>query len=237
MMQSTNQKCNILQSIFGVFLHSCSTPQRVIQSLARMGVSISSATILRAIKSLSAETYETLRSMGQSLIVSYTYDNFDIDFKTGQPTVEKSATTLTHMTSGTLTYLDHGVRPDDLKCSAALWEKSPLNPKIAVEDLSAPRTYFDFIKLHPEKPHSTGLTRRERFQAWAFLNDLCQHGSNYFAQFQSVGEGQNLTLSRQVIFGGSYSITPRTVSSPIHRSSKSTTIVIPTSHAIFSYLV
>ena len=183
-MQSTNQKCNILQSIFGVFLHSCSTPQRVIQSLARMGISISSATILRTIKSLSAETYETLRSMGQSLIVSYTYDNFDIDFKTGQPTVEKSATTLTHMTSGMLTYLDHGVRPDDLKCSAALWEKSPLNPKIAVEDLSAPRTYFNFIKLHPEKPHSTGLTRRERFQAWAFLNDLCTHGSNYFAQFQ-----------------------------------------------------
>lgn len=128
MMQSTNQKCNILQSIFGIFLHSCNTPQRVIQSLARMGTSISSATILRAVKSLSAETYETLRRMGQSLTVSYTYDNFDIDFKTGQSTVEKSAITLTHMTSGTLTYLEHGVCADDLKYSAALWDKSPLNP-------------------------------------------------------------------------------------------------------------
>ena len=188
MMQSTNQKCNILQSILGVFLHSCNTPQRVIQSLARMGTSISSATILRAIKSLSAETYETLRTMGQSLTVSYTYDNFDIDFKTSQPAVEKSAITLTHMTSGTLTYLEHRVCADDFKCSAALWDQSPLNPNNDVEDIPPSRTYFDFIKLHPEKPHPTGLTHRERFQVWVFLNDLCHHGPNYFAQFKpSIG--------------------------------------------------
>jgi hypothetical protein len=88
------------------------------------------------------------------------------------------------MTSGTLTYLEHGVCADDLKCSAALWDKSPLNPNNAVADIPPPRTYFDFIKLHPEKTHSTGLTRRERFQAWAFLHDLCHHGPDHFAQFQ-----------------------------------------------------
>jgi hypothetical protein len=94
MMQSTNKKCNILQSIFGVFLHSCNTPQRVIQSLAR-----------------------------------------------------NHAVTLTHMTSATLTYLEHGVCADDLKCSAALWDKSALNPNNDVGDVPLPRTYFDFIKL------------------------------------------------------------------------------------------
>ena len=121
--------------------------------------------------------------MGQTLNVSYTYDNFDVDFKTNQPTVEKSATTLTHMTSGTITYLDPGVSADDLKCSQELWNKSPLNPKIAAEDLPPPRTFTDFIKLHPEEWDPKGSTRRERFQAWVFYRDLCKHGPSYFAQF------------------------------------------------------
>jgi len=41
MMQGTNQKCNTLKSVFGIFLHSCNTPQKVIDALAHMGISIS----------------------------------------------------------------------------------------------------------------------------------------------------------------------------------------------------
>jgi hypothetical protein len=41
MMQSRNNKSNALESVFGIFLHSTNTPEKVIQALAHMGISIS----------------------------------------------------------------------------------------------------------------------------------------------------------------------------------------------------
>ena len=108
-MQSSNQKCNALESVFGIFLHSTNTPEKVIIAIAHMGTSISVNSIHGAVHSLSDETTETLCSMGQTLLVSYAYDNFDIDFKRSVPTVETTADTLEHLTSGTLIMLDHGV--------------------------------------------------------------------------------------------------------------------------------
>ncbi|KAH7907794.1 hypothetical protein BJ138DRAFT_1159241 [Hygrophoropsis aurantiaca] len=67
MMQSTNQKCNALEAIMGIFLHSCNTPERAIQALARMGISISIGAIHDAVRSLSRESYGRLRSMGKTL--------------------------------------------------------------------------------------------------------------------------------------------------------------------------
>ena len=46
LMQGTNQKCNALESVFGIFLHSCNTPQKVIDMLAHMGITISVETHL-----------------------------------------------------------------------------------------------------------------------------------------------------------------------------------------------
>ncbi|KAJ7212805.1 hypothetical protein C8J57DRAFT_982743, partial [Mycena rebaudengoi] len=108
MMQSRNSKCNALESVFGIFLHSTNTPEKVIQALSHMGISISQTAILRAIHSLSTETVETLRDLGQTLLVSYAYDNFDINFPTLVPTVEKAADPLTHLTSGVVICLEHG---------------------------------------------------------------------------------------------------------------------------------
>jgi hypothetical protein len=76
MMQSRNAKCNALESVFGKFLHSTNTPEKVIQAATHMGISISSSAIQTAIHALSIETYETLREMGQTLLVGYAYDNF-----------------------------------------------------------------------------------------------------------------------------------------------------------------
>ena len=100
MMQSTNQKCNTLESVFGIFLHSTNTPEKVIQALAHMGISISVNAIHNAIHSLSKETFHTLCAMGKSLLVTYVYDNFNIDFITLVPTVEKACNTLDHLMSG-----------------------------------------------------------------------------------------------------------------------------------------
>ena len=185
MMQGTNQKCNALESVFGIFLHSCNTPQKVIDALAHMGISISRHTIHDAIHSLSLEPYETLRSMGQTLLVAYAYDNFDIDFKTHVPTIEaKSHDTLTHLTSGTLIQLEHGVTLEDLECSEMLWKRSPLNPKAHPSDIPPPRSHEDLENLHPEADHPSGLTRRQRYMSWKFRSDLYEHGPEYFRKFK-----------------------------------------------------
>jgi hypothetical protein len=110
LMQGTNQKCNALESVFGIFLHSCNTPQKVIDALAHMGITILCHIVHDIIHLLFLETYKMLQKMGQRLLVVYAYNNFDIDFKTHVPTVEaKSHDTLTHLTSGTLIQLEHGV--------------------------------------------------------------------------------------------------------------------------------
>lgn len=181
MMQGTNQKCNALQSVFGIFLHTCNTPQKVIDALAHMGVSISVDAIHNAVRSLSAETYIAIRELGQTLLVAYAYDNFDINFKTHQPTVEGQHDTLTHLTSGTLIQLEHGVTLDDLRCSDELWEKSHFNP-VAI-NLAPSKTVVDLEGLHPEADHPSGLSRRQRYIAHKFRSDLCEHGPEYFRRF------------------------------------------------------
>ncbi|KAM6491517.1 hypothetical protein JOM56_013086, partial [Amanita muscaria] len=114
LMQSSNQKANNLQSLVGIFLHSCCTPERVVNALARMGVSISMTAVLTAIKSLSNEASRSLRELGQTLLASYAYDlsgssiilrprnNFDVNLKTSMPVVENPFETLKHLTSGLL---------------------------------------------------------------------------------------------------------------------------------------
>ena len=112
------------------------------------------------------------------------YDNFDIDFKTNLQTVDQSGSTLTHLTSGTLIFLEHGVTPQSLRCSAELWQKSPLNPLITAPD--PPHTIFDFVSLYPDPANDLSMTRTDRFNSWMFYRDLCSHGPDYFSQFQDT---------------------------------------------------
>ncbi|KAJ7921083.1 hypothetical protein B0H13DRAFT_1604898, partial [Mycena leptocephala] len=58
---------------------------------------------------------------GPKLLVSYAYDNFDINFPNLVPTVERSTDTLTHMTLGPH-FMKHGVKEEDLRCSEDLWK-------------------------------------------------------------------------------------------------------------------
>ncbi|KAM6493496.1 hypothetical protein JOM56_011630, partial [Amanita muscaria] len=60
LMQSTNRKANNLQGVIGIFLYSCCTPERVVNALAQIGISISMNAILLAIKSLSNEACRSL---------------------------------------------------------------------------------------------------------------------------------------------------------------------------------
>ncbi|KAF9230223.1 hypothetical protein BU15DRAFT_83896 [Melanogaster broomeanus] len=184
LMQSSNQKANALQSILGIFLQSAHTPQKVVDTLARIGISISTETINRAIRSLSAESQQNLRALGQSLLASYAYDNFDVDLKSHVPTAEKSNDSLKHLTSGLLFPLVHGITTNDLKCSEELWRRSALNPCVDEAQLPSNKTWRDLLSVHPESSIPGQPTRRDRFNSWVFLSDLCNHGPEYFRRFK-----------------------------------------------------
>ncbi|KIL56339.1 hypothetical protein M378DRAFT_89484, partial [Amanita muscaria Koide BX008] len=53
MMQSSSQKANTCQSVLGFFLHSCRAPEKVIETLAHIGISISMSAIHSMVRSLS----------------------------------------------------------------------------------------------------------------------------------------------------------------------------------------
>lgn len=179
MMHSSNQRCNALQSLLGIFLHSCNAPQTVVELMAHLGVSISTTAINQAIASLSKESFRELRKLGGTLLTAYAYDNVDMDLKHTVPTLENPGATLIHLTSGTFIPLEHGVTKEDLNCSKELWEKSKSNPKRS-EATDADVNDEDFAKIHPEERHPSGLLRRERFNAWVFLRDLVNHGPKEF---------------------------------------------------------
>ncbi|KAI5995604.1 hypothetical protein EDD15DRAFT_2164810, partial [Pisolithus albus] len=187
LMNGWNQKSNALQSLLGLFLQSAHTPYKVIDTLARLGISVSADTINMAVQSLSKESHNSLQRLGRSLLASYAYDNFDVDLKTLAPTVEKSNDSLKHLTSGLLFPLVHGVTLNDLKCSEELWRKSALNLQ-AEEPHTPPKlAWWDLLKLHPERiDPSSKLSRHDQFNSWVFLVDLCTNGPEYFHQFRSM---------------------------------------------------
>lgn len=181
-MQSRNRNANTLQSIFGVFLQSSKTPERVINTLARIGISISAGSINRMINSLSSKSANHLRELGQTLTVCYAYDNFDVELKTHVPTVDKPSDTLKHLTSGLCFPLQHGVTLEDMRCSEELWAKSPLNPSLEPCDLPPSITIHQLLNIHPEPDPAlfSGLSRRARYNSWQFLYDLVHYGPEPF---------------------------------------------------------
>ena len=157
-MQSTNRKLNCLQSLIGIFLQSAHTPQKVIETLAQMGISVSVDAIHTAVCSLSAKSHHAIRQLGRTLLAGYAYNNFDVDLKSTNHTVEHSTDTLKHLTSGLLFPLVHGVVQDDLRCSRTLWERSPLNLQADQSNLGPQRGWEDLLSLHHDLPDEAGLT-------------------------------------------------------------------------------
>ncbi|KAL6308380.1 hypothetical protein BKA93DRAFT_815411 [Sparassis latifolia] len=177
-MQSIDQQCNALQSTLGIFLHSCNTHEKVVKALARIGISISLSSIHNAIHSLSQASTAGMREYGQTCLVLYAYDNFDIKFNTLVPTIEEPSDTLEHLTSGVILPLEHGVDLEDLR-------KSPRNDSctgpLPVHD---PRkTMQQLATIHPEADDPSGLTRHGRFNAWP----------EYFQKFKTeLGEPESI---------------------------------------------
>jgi hypothetical protein len=184
-MHSTNRRCNALQSLVGIFLHSCGAPETVRELLARIGLSISTTTINEAVNHLSEEAAMEIRKEGQTLLTSYAYDNLDINLKHTTPTVEQSADTLYHLTTATMLPLRGDISSSDLNCAERVWKQSATNA--ASGQLRPTITLEDIMSIHkePATPHPSGLqTRQQRFNAGIFLSDLIEYGPEYFRQFR-----------------------------------------------------
>lgn len=155
MLQSSNQNCNALQSIIGVFLKSCNAPETVCEFLAHAGLLLSMSSINNAVTNLSREAGTKICELKKSLLTSYAYDNLDINLKHSVPTLGNSWETLIHLASGTMLLL-HEVALDDLNCSNQLWEKSHLNPNIPQNTVQKV-DIVDLMEIHPEQDHLSGL--------------------------------------------------------------------------------
>ncbi len=181
-MHSQNRKCNALQCIMGIFLHSSSAPEKLVKLLSRMGLSISLASVHRAIKSLAAFAEADLLAMGETLLNSYAFDNLDARIKTAIPTVDKDGDGLLHITTSALFRLEHGVKLEHLRCADLLWSRSELN--LFASDprpFNARQTYLRLCSLHPDPARTTGsLSRRGQFRSWSLKRILFLYGPKYF---------------------------------------------------------
>ena len=151
--------------------------------LSRLGLSIGSA-ISQATRNLLNEAEVAIHNLGQGLLALYAYDNLDIDFKSAVPTTEKPQDTLVHLTTGTMMPLHPGITPNDLNCSNELWKIYYRNPSLRHQDLP-PIPIYDLYKLHPEQPHASNPTRRQRNQVYKYCANLVNFGPEYFRQFRS----------------------------------------------------
>src|ERR1700720_168192 len=115
-LQSTNEWCNYLQSILGIFYHSTSVLEKVVETLAHAGLSISLSSIHNVISSLSKEAAIRIKLIVQTLTAAFAYDNFNINFVTAQPTLEHE-TKFISVTSATVIPLFGVDDPAVLQCS------------------------------------------------------------------------------------------------------------------------
>jgi hypothetical protein len=159
----------------------------VIKTLAHAGLSISLSSIHCSVKSLSKEAEEKVRLEIQTLKTSVAYDNFDVHFKTSQPTL-KHQSKFVSATLETLIPLFGVDDPSDLQRSRELWQADPRNPfpsqqlvQINPDNLEDLHNEYGFY-FNKQDGHSLSLFLLNC--AWHIRSMLVQH-SPYFQGFAS----------------------------------------------------
>lgn len=195
LLQSANEKCNYLQSILGIFFHSTSVPEKVIETLAHAGLSVSLTSIHNAVSSLSKEASIKIKRTVRTLTAGFAYDNFDINFKTSQPTIEHQ-TNFVSATSATVIPLFGVDDPMVLRCSKALWELDPMNPapsqkpnKFDADDAKLLRELHG--SADKKVPGQRMSPRLKRF-AWHVRDILVRRGEHFKHLAKYLGEPESV---------------------------------------------
>ena len=61
-----------------------------------------------------------------------------------------------------------------------------LNPHVKGQNIPQRRSMQDLINRHPDALNTLSLSRRDQFNAWMYLHDLCSYGLDFFHQFKSM---------------------------------------------------
>lgn len=178
-MFSTNQQCNALATVMGMFFHSTNTPELVVEVFAHAGLSISTTSINAMITALSKSSADDVRKLALTKLFALAYDNFDMDFKSWSATIEKPGDTLKHATSALIFPLLHGVLTGDLKYCEMLWRTNPFNPTIPEEQKRNTSNWKRLLSA----PGADHVRQRKETLAWHFRNALVTH-SKPFERFQ-----------------------------------------------------
>ncbi|KXN90924.1 hypothetical protein AN958_03199, partial [Leucoagaricus sp. SymC.cos] len=89
-MQNTNQHCNTLQAMIGLFLQSAGAPEIVVDLLSHLGLSITTLSIYRTVDSLSRKANKAICTAGASKTTMFGLDNLDFTLKHATPTLENT---------------------------------------------------------------------------------------------------------------------------------------------------
>lgn len=120
-------RCNVLQALVGLFVHSSNVPEKVIELLAHMGLCITPSSINLMVAHMSNEAQKLLKNELPTLLASLGYDNLEIWFDTEQPTATNPGK-LVSLTTATCIPLRPGITKEHLRVSKELWARSPYNP-------------------------------------------------------------------------------------------------------------
>ncbi|KIK79759.1 hypothetical protein PAXRUDRAFT_160419, partial [Paxillus rubicundulus Ve08.2h10] len=173
------------------------TPTQVIDVLSHAGLSTSASSINNVVNSLSKESMCAIKKSVQTLQTAFAYDNFNIDFKTAQPTVEHQSTFFTQtsllMTSATTIPLYGVVDPADLRCLEQIHQWL-LESHVAAYILTGKITLKDLCIFHKEdtygkKTDGQQLSPCANNFAWHVQDILIHHGRHQF-EFLRADHGQ-----------------------------------------------
>jgi hypothetical protein len=182
-LHNANQRCNILQSVIGVYIHTANTPEDVVDIMARLGVSISSSSINAAISSLSADATQEILKVAMTGTMMFGWDNFDVQLKPLVPRIEDPQNNMLNMTSGTFIPLREGYNPMDMDCAEevyrSMWYSSQLKSG------PDPVNYRTLLEIHtePTRNDSRELTWREQYALFKVLETLVEWGGPFFARY------------------------------------------------------
>jgi hypothetical protein len=169
-LQTSNSQCNLLQGWLGFFMRSACVPEKVVEVFAHAGLSISLTSIHNAVSSISREISSKIKREVRTLQAGFAYDNFNIQFKAAQPTLEHRGSFMS-TTSATVIPL-YGINDnnvDALRSSAQLWDRDSHNPSPLV--LPVMTEWRSFLRLHKNnaysrQTHPVRLSPRQEAFSW-----------------------------------------------------------------------
>ena len=116
----------------------------------------------------------------RTLTTAFAYDNFDINFKSWEPTVEHPSSFVS-ATSATAIPLFGITNPDALRCSQRYWEKDPRNPSPSAQPIKINADDLREFHLHSSSRKAPGqkLSPLLTNYAWHIRDILIRRGEHF----------------------------------------------------------